>query len=120
MADQVILLEQGDGRRASEILDAFGERTGLEAEEIEGGASFLIEGEQHKINIVQTSMRSLPTGPITSSSATPPDEHQVCRSFNGERRTRTADTSIFSRGAHRPTHRANRSETRKRSVGLGT
>lgn len=54
MADRVILLDQGDGPRASAIINAFAERTGLEPEEIEGGASFPIEGEEHEIDIVRT------------------------------------------------------------------
>lgn len=54
MADRVILLARGDEDRASEIIEAFGERTGLEAGEVDGGASFSLAGEEHEVEVVQT------------------------------------------------------------------
>jgi hypothetical protein len=54
MADCVILLREGDEERASEIVQAFAERTGLEGEEVQGGTSFSLEGEEHEVEVVQT------------------------------------------------------------------
>lgn len=54
MADRVILLREGDGRRADEIIRAFAERTGLEPLQIDGGMSFPIKGAEHTTNVVQT------------------------------------------------------------------
>jgi hypothetical protein len=54
MAGQVILLREGDPQHADEIIGAFAEQTGLQAREIDGGASFLIKGSEHAINVIQT------------------------------------------------------------------
>lgn len=55
MANQVVLLRENDiDGRAEEIIDEFETRTGLEREEIDGGASFGLEGEDHAVKVVET------------------------------------------------------------------
>jgi hypothetical protein len=55
MADHIVLLVHGDERRAREIVDAFGERTGLTPDPLPDGASFAIHSAaDHRAKIVGT------------------------------------------------------------------
>jgi hypothetical protein len=53
MADTITLIPHDD--EAQRILDAFEQRTGLEAEDASDGARvYPIEGDEHQIDVVQT------------------------------------------------------------------
>jgi hypothetical protein len=54
MADRIVMLGRDDGSRSREIIEAFAQRTGLEAVEIDGGAEFAVSGEDHRVPVVQT------------------------------------------------------------------
>jgi hypothetical protein len=54
MADELLLLRQGDTASAARIFDAFAERTGLTAEPVMGGTRYSLEGAGHRIRIVET------------------------------------------------------------------
>jgi hypothetical protein len=53
MANEVILVCRGDADAAQRIFMAFAERTGLVAEPVTGGVSYLLEGTDHRIKIVE-------------------------------------------------------------------
>jgi len=54
MADQIVLLNLSDQDHAQDIIDEFGERTGLQGEEIEGGMTFTVDDDEHEIDVVET------------------------------------------------------------------
>jgi hypothetical protein len=53
MADELIFFVR-DEARATSILDAFAERTGLTPELIAGGVRFALQGEDHSVKVVET------------------------------------------------------------------
>lgn len=53
VANELLLLRRGDGASAQRIFDAFAERTGLKAQRVTGGVSYVLEGADHRIKIVE-------------------------------------------------------------------
>jgi hypothetical protein len=54
MANELLLLRRGDEQSAQRIFDAFAERTGLTARPVTGGVSYVLEGTDHRIKIVES------------------------------------------------------------------
>ena len=54
IADQLILQSRGDGARAQEIIQAFGERTGLAAARDGERTVFELGPDDHSVPVVQT------------------------------------------------------------------
>jgi hypothetical protein len=54
MAERIVLMTRGDQRQAWAIIDAFAERTGLEARKSDRVAEFPLGPDDHHIQVVQT------------------------------------------------------------------
>lgn len=54
MADRIVLLTLGDAATARHIIDEFAQRTGLRPQDVDGGAAFPLEGDDHQVQVVQT------------------------------------------------------------------
>ena len=53
MTNELLLLRPGDAESAQRIFDAYAERTGLTAQPVTGGVSYVLEGADHRIRIVE-------------------------------------------------------------------
>jgi hypothetical protein len=54
MANQIILVYEGDSAAAQRIVAAFAAETGLTAEPQDGRVSFAVGGREHEIKVVET------------------------------------------------------------------
>jgi hypothetical protein len=55
VAEEVLLLSQGDPARAQRIFDAFAERTGLLMEPVTGGVRYTQEDSEHRrVKVLET------------------------------------------------------------------